>query len=344
MARDYYEILGVSKNASDAEIKKAFKRAAAKNHPDRNPGDKEAEARFKEANEAYGILSNSQQRAAYDQFGHAGLKQGMGGGPGTGNMGDMFDDLFGEFFNQSGGRGRDSGRARGVDVQLSREISLEEAFHGAETEINLPMTKTCPKCNGAGAFRVQQGFFAMEQTCPTCGGSGQVDDHSKKPMSINVKIPAGVDNGDRIRVSGKGYPGPSGTPGDLYLQIAVKPNKLFKREGNDLYCEVPISFEHACLGGDIEVPTLAGKVKLKIPPETQSNKLFRLRGKGIKALRGSGAGDLLCRVIVETPVNLTAKQKQNLKDFHNELDSEKNSPRSKSWLSSVKGFFEGIKS
>jgi len=340
MARDYYDILGVSKSASDAEIKKAFKRSAAKNHPDRNPDNKEAESKFKEANEAYEVLSNSQKRAAYDQFGHAGVNQGAGG-MGAGNMGDVFGDMFEQMFNQ-GGRG--GGRSRGVDVQISREISLEDAFHGSEIEISLPMTKTCPKCNGAGAFRVQQGFFAMEQTCPTCQGSGQVDDHSKKPMSISVKIPAGVDNGDRIRVTGKGYPGQGGTPGDLYLQISVKANKLFKREGNDLYCEVPISFEHACLGGEIEVPTLNGKVKLKIPGETQSNKLFRLRGKGIKALRGSGLGDLLCRVIVETPVNINGKQKKLLQSLYETLGEDKHSPRSKSWLSSVKSFFEGMKS
>ena len=371
--RDFYDVLGVSKNASDAEIKKAYRRMAGKHHPDRNPGDKAAEAKFKEVNEAYQILSDSQKRAAYDQFGHAGVDPNMQGGhggfdgAGAGGFGDIFGDVFGDIFG--GGRGgQQRGPQRGADLRYTLDITLEQAVHGTTAKFNIPTLKncgtcdgsgakkgsvkeTCKTCGGAGAVRMQQGFFSVQQTCPDCHGAGQVikdtcpDCHGhgrvQDQKKLSVKIPAGVDNGDQVRLSGEGEAGEQGAPaGDLYVQVRIKTHELFGREGNNLVCEVPISFTTACLGGDLQVPTLDGKVKLKIPAETQTGKLFRLRGKGVKPVRGGTTGDLLCRVVVETPVNLNAKQKELLEALSASLDSgKKHNPRAKTWFDGVKSFF-----
>lgn len=374
--RDFYEVLGVSKNASEADIKKAFKRLAMKHHPDRNPDNKEAEEKFKEAKEAYDVLSDAQKRAAYDQFGHAGVDgaAGMGGGAGGASFSDIFGDVFGDIFGGGGG-GRSRERVyRGADLQYNLELSLEEAVAGTSVNIRVPTQVTCDECGGSGAkqgtsattcttcgghgqVRMQQGFFSLQQTCPRCHGSGKMIDNPcgtchghgrvEKQKTLSVKVPAGVDNGDRIRLSGEGEAGENGgPPGDLYVQIRVKPHAIFKRDGNDLYCEVPINIVTAGLGGELEVPTLAGKVKLKVPAETQSGKLFRLRGKGVKSVRSGQPGDLLCKVDVETPVNLTKKQKELLEEFGKSMqeDSVKHSPRESSWLDGVKKFFEDMKS
>ena len=373
--RDFYEVLGVSKNASDAEIKKAYRRMAGKHHPDRNPGDKAAEAKFKEVNEAYEVLSDSQKRAAYDQFGHAGVDPNMQGGPGgfggagagAGGFGDIFGDVFGDIFG--GGRGgQQRGPQRGADLRYTLDITLEQAVHGTTAKFTIPTLKncgtcggsgakkgsgkeTCKTCGGAGAVRMQQGFFSVQQTCPDCHGTGQVikdpcpDCHGhgrvQDQKKLSVKIPAGVDNGDQVRLTGEGEAGEQGAPaGDLFVQVRIKPHELFVREGNNLVCEVPIAFTTACLGGDLQVPTLDGKVKLKIPAETQTGKLFRLRGKGVKPVRGGASGDLLCRVVVETPVNLNAKQKELLTAFNASLDDgKKHNPRAKTWFDGVKSFF-----
>ena len=374
--RDYYEVLGVAKNASEAELKKAYRRKAMKYHPDKNSGDKAAEEKFKEANEAYEILSDSQKRSAYDQFGHAGVDPSMGGGGfgggQAGGFGDVFGDIFGDIFGGGGGRGGRRQAQRGADLQYNLEINLEEAVHGTTTSVNIPTLVACGTCNGSGAkkgsgktkcgtchgqgqVRMQQGFFSVQQTCSACHGAGEVikdpclschgQGRVQKNKRLSVKIPAGVDNGDRIRLSGEGEAGEHGAPsGDLYVQVHVRPHKIFSRNGSDLHCEVPISFTDACLGGELEVPTLDGKVKLKIPAETQSGNMFRLRGKGVKPLRGGLVGDLLCKVLVETPINLNGKQKDLLKQFKTALDDGKNhSPRSKSWFAGVKKFFEGLK-
>lgn len=344
--KDYYEVLGVERGASEADLKKAFRKLAMKYHPDRNPGDQEAEKKFKELNEAYEVLSDPKKRQAYDQFGHAGVDpNSMGGGfggAGGASFSDIFGDMFGDIFG-GGGRGRGPRAQRGADIQFGQEITLEEAVHGTTREIYIPSTKTCGHCQGAGVIQMQQGFFAVQQTCPYCQGSGQVEDSSKQGAKISVKIPAGVDSGDRIRVSGKGYPGQNGGPtGDLFVHVQVKAHEIFERDGNNLHCEVPISFSTACLGGELEVPTLEGKVKLKIPPETQTNKLFRLRGKGVKALRTGAVGDLLCKVVVETPVKLSKKQKELLETFEAALQADKkdHSPKSHRWFDAVKKFFE----
>lgn len=377
--RDYYEVLGVSKNASEADIKKAFKRLAMKHHPDRNPDSKEAEEKFKEGKEAYDVLSDAQKRAAYDQFGHAGVDHsaGMGGagfGGGSASFSDIFGDVFGDIFGGGGGGGRGGERVfRGADLQYNLELSLEEAVGGTSVNIRVPTQIACDECGGSGAkkgtsattcttcgghgqVRMQQGFFSLQQTCPRCHGNGKMIDNPcgkchghgrvEKQKTLSVKVPAGVDNGDRIRLSGEGEAGENGGPaGDLYVQIRVKPHAIFKRDGNDLFCEVPINIVMAGLGGELEVPTLAGKVKLKVPAETQSGKLFRLRGKGVKSVRSGQTGDLLCKVDVETPVNLTKKQKELLEEFGKSMgeDSVKHSPRETSWLDGVKKFFEDLK-
>jgi molecular chaperone DnaJ len=376
--RDYYEILGIEKNASEAEIKKAFKRLAMKHHPDRNPDNKESEEMFKEAKEAYEILMDPQKRSAYDQFGHAGVdhSSGMGGGGfGAGaSFSDIFGDVFGDIFGGSSGRSGGGARAyRGDDLQYNLELNLEEAVHGTQVDVRIPThiacdecdgsgakkgttPSTCPTCGGVGQVRMQQGFFSLQQTCPRCHGRGKVitdpcgkchgQGRIQKHKTLAVKIPAGVDNGDRIRLSGEGEVGEhGGPPGDLYVQIGVRPHPIFERDGQDLFCEVPINMVTAALGGEMEVPTLDGRVKLKIPPETQSGKQFRLRGKGVRSVRGGQLGDLMCKVNVETPVNLTKRQKELLEELNLSLqkDSVQHSPRASSWLDGVKKFFEDMK-
>ncbi|NOX75304.1 MAG: molecular chaperone DnaJ [Gammaproteobacteria bacterium] len=373
--RDYYETLGVERNASEPELKKAFKRLAMKYHPDRNPDDKSAEEKFKEAKEAYDMLANAQKRAAYDQFGHAGVDPSAGGGAADGaSFSDIFGDVFGDIFTGgSPGRGGGSRARRGADLRYNLELNLEDAVRGTTVKIRVPTSVLCSTCNGSGAkkgtvpvkcttcgglgqVRVQQGFFSLQQGCPQCHGTGQMikdpcgschgQGRVQERKTLSVKVPAGVDNGDRIRLSGEGEAGERGAPaGDLYVQIAVKDHPLFERDENNLYCEVPISFVTAALGGALEVPTLNGRVKLKIPAETQSGKLFKLRGKGVKSVRGGPVGDLLCRVLIETPVNLNGKQKELLKAFEGSMSDNgtRHSPKEKSWLDGVKKFFEDIK-
>ena len=373
--RDYYEVLGVEREADEKEIKKAYRRLAMKYHPDRNSDDPAAEDKFKEATEAYEVLSDEQKRAAYDHHGHAGVDQQMGGGGfgGASPFGDMFGnmgDVFGDIFSGNSGRGGRSGAQRGSDLRYQLDLDLEEAVKGTSVKIKVPtltecdpcngtgsadgQVKTCPTCGGAGQVRMQQGFIAFQQTCPTCRGSGQsISNPCKKchgegrvqnTKTLEVKIPAGVDTDDRIRLSGEGEAGRKGGPtGDLYVQINVRPHPIFERDGADLHCEVPVSFVDATLGGELEVPTLEGRVKLKIPAETQTGKLFRLRGKGVKQVRGGAQGDLLCRVVLETPVNLSDAQKDILRQFHEDTQAEKHSPKRNNFFDGVKNFFENLK-
>ena len=343
--RDYYEVLGVSRSASEDELKKAFRKLAMKHHPDKNAGDKASEEKFKEINEAYEVLSDAKKRAIYDQMGHEGVQHasqagasGFRGGA-AGGFGDAFGDIFSDLFGGARSGGRQS--SRGADLQIEREISLEEAVHGTTIEVNIPATKVCETCKGAGVMRMQQGFFMMEQSCPTCGGSGQMRDAQGKAKNLTVKIPAGVDNGDRIRLAGAGFEGHGGPAGDLFVFVRVKRHPMFGREGMHLHCEVPIDFVTACVGGELEIPTLDGKVKLKIPAETQTNKVFRLRGKGVKSTRGHEVGDLMCHVVIETPVKLTKEQRDLLKQFQDSLgEGEKHRPKSSTWFDSVRKFFE----
>jgi len=368
--RDYYEVLGLAKNATEDEIKKAYRKLAMKWHPDRNPDNPKAEEHFKEAKEAYEILSDAQKRAAYDQYGHAGVDPsaaGAGGAGFGGNFADAFGDIFGDIFG--GGRQR-STVYRGADLRYNLEVSLEEAARGTETRIRVPSLQecgtckgtgakpgtqpvTCTTCSGHGQVRMQQGFFSIQQTCPRCHGTGKMIQSPcgacngagrvKQQKTLSVKIPAGVDEGDRIRLSGEGEAGVNGGPhGDLYVVIHIKQHTVFQRDHNDLHCEMPISFTTAALGGEIEIPTLDGYAKIKIPAETQTGKVFRLRGKGIKGVRSNTHGDLLCHVVVETPVNLTARQKELLMELENidRTDSGSHNPGAKSWVDTVKEVFE----
>lgn len=379
--RDYYEVLGVERGADDREIKKAYRRLAQKYHPDRNPDDDTAAEKFREVSDAYEVLADSDKRAAYDQFGHAGVDGqgggfgggGFGGAGGAGGFSDIFGDVFGDIFGGAGGRRGPNGAARGSDLRYNLEIDLEEAVAGTTVDIRVPRLvecdrchgdcaepgtskRTCSTCNGMGQVRMQQGFFAVQQPCPTCHGQGQsVDTPCRKchgegrvqeTRTLSVKIPAGVDTGDRIRLNGEGEAGVNGGPaGDLYVQVAIKAHDIFERDGRDLYCEVPINFVDATLGGELEVPTLEGRVKLRIPPETQTGKLFRLRGKGVKPVRGGAPGDLMCKVVLETPVNLDEEQKQLLRQFQESLDGTdtRHSPRKSRWFDGVKKFFDDMR-
>jgi len=372
--RDYYEVLGVAKNADEAEIKKAYRRMAMKLHPDRNPDDPKAEEKLKAVNEAYEVLSDTQKRGAYDQFGHAGVNSQFGGGQGGpqdfGNFSDIFSDVFGDIFGGAGGGargGRRNGPQRGSDLRYNLEMTLEDAVRGGEKKIRIPVLEKCEPCNGSGAkagskpvtcntcggigqVRMQQGFFSVQQTCPNCRGRGTIisdpctschgQGRKEESKTLSVKIPPGVDTGDRVRLSGEGEAGPNGGPsGDLYVQVAVREHDVFKREGKDLYCEVPISIIDATLGGELEVPTLDGKIKLKVPEGSQTGKLFRLRGKGVAPVRGGAAGDMLCRVVIETPVNLNKHQKDLLRELQTSMESGHNSPHRSTWFEKVKKFF-----
>ncbi len=369
--RDYYEVLGVNRDASEEDIKKAYRKLAMKWHPDRNPDNPKAEEKFKEAKEAYEILSEASKRSAYDQYGHAGVDPSAAAGAGAGaqaGFGDMFSDIFGEIFG--GGRQGRSNVFRGADLRYNLEISLEQAAHGFETRIRIPtlaacetchgsgakpgtQPTTCTTCRGAGQVRVSQGPFSIAQTCPRCHGSGKMVAHPcaacsgagriKHQKTLSVRIPAGVDEGDRVRLSGEGEAGVNGgPPGDLYVQVHLKPHAVFQRDHDDLHCEMPVSFAAAALGGEVEVPTLEGSAKIHVPGGTQTGKTFRLRGKGIKGVRSQAPGDLFCHVVVETPVNLTARQKELLQEFEaiSQKDSARHNPRAKGWFDKVKEFFE----
>ena len=373
--KDYYDVLGVERGADEKAIKRAYKKLAMQYHPDRTKGDKAKEEKFKEIQEAYEILGDKEKRAAYDQYGHAAFEQGGMGGSGFGggfsgaDFGDIFGDMFGDIFG-GGGRGRQR-VVRGEDLRYDIQITLEEAVKGTTKDIQIntlahcdscdgtgaekgSKVETCPSCHGSGRVRRQQGFFVTEAICPTCHGSGKKIEkpckschgegrvHKKKNLS--VKIPAGVDTGNQLRLSGEGAAGENGAPaGDLYVVIHVKEHHIFERDGNNLYCEVPISFSMAALGGEIEVPTLDGKVKLKIPAETQTGKLFRMRGKGVSSTRNGYAGDLICRVVIETPVNLNKEQKELLEKLEESLKGQKShSPKSSSFLDGVKKFFDNL--
>ena len=375
--RDYYETLGVPKNASDEEIKKSYRKLAMKFHPDRNQGDgsKGAEEKFKDAKEAYEMLSDPQKRAAYDQYGHAGVDPNMrgpggAGAEGFGGFAEAFGDIFGDMFGQQRG-GRAGGRQvyRGGDLSYAMEITLEEAARGKDAQIRIPswetcdtchgtgakpgtQVKTCGTCSGSGSVQMRQGFFSVQQTCPTCRGNGKVipepctschgQGKLKKQKTLEVKIPAGIDGGMRIRSTGNGEPGTNGGPaGDLYIEIRLKKHEIFERDGDDLHCSVPISMITAALGGEIDVPTLAGKAAIDIPEGTQTGKQFRLRGKGIKGVRSSYPGDLYCHILVETPVKLSEHQRKLLRELEESLKKGggKHSPTGDSWTDRLKSFF-----
>jgi molecular chaperone DnaJ len=373
--RDYYEVMGLAKNASEEEIKKAYRKLAMKYHPDRNPDDKQSEEKFKEAKEAYEMLSDADKRAAYDRYGHAGVDPNMAGGnpggfgaAGMGGFADAFGDIFGDIFG--GGAQRGGAQVyRGADLRYSMEITLEQAANGYETQIRIPgwnecevchgvgakpgtRPSACPTCGGSGAVRMQQGFFSIQQTCPKCHGSGKfVSDPCascdgvgkvKHNKTLEVKIPPGIDEGMRIRSTGNGEPGLNGgPPGDLYVEIHIKAHGVFQREGDDLHCEMPISVATAILGGEIDVPTLSGRASISIPEGTQTGKTFRLRGKGIKGVRSGYPGDLYCHMVVETPVRLTEHQKKLIKEFDKSIldGGAKHSPQSKGWFDKVKTYF-----
>ena len=373
--QDYYQTLGLQKNSSDAEIKNAYRKLAMKYHPDRNPDDKSAEIKFKEAKEAYEVLSDNKKRAAYDQFGHAGVNNqaGMGGGFNTGDaFNDIFGDMFGDIFGNTRGQRRQSSAQRGADLRYELDLDLEQAVFGETIKINIPsligcdtcagsgakkgtQATRCLRCEGRGSVRVQQGFFTLQQTCPECRGAGQTikdpcidcsgSGRVQKERTISIKIPPGVDQDDRIRLSSEGEAGvKGGPPGDLYVDVNIRPHPIFKREGSNLFCEVPISFTKAALGGTVEVPTIDGAVNLTIPTETQSGEVFRLRGKGVQSYRDRVLGDLFCNIQIETPVNLNTDQKNILKSFEESISKSKKEhrPNKNKWTESVKNFFNRL--
>ncbi len=375
--KDYYETLGVPKNASEEDIKKAYRKLAMKHHPDRNQGEsgKASEDKFKEAKEAYEMLSDAQKRAAYDQYGHAGVDPNMRGGPGAegfnGGFAEAFGDIFGDMFNQGGGRRGAGGRQvyRGSDLSYAMEVTLEEAARGKDAQIRIPAwedcdtctgtgakpgtsVKACSTCGGAGTVQMRQGFFSVQQTCPHCRGTGKIipepctachgQGKVKKQKTLEVKIPSGIDDGMRIRSTGNGEPGTNGgPPGDLYIEIRLKKHDIFERDGDDLHCQVPVSFTTAALGGEIEVPTLEGTAAIDIPEGTQAGKQFRLRGKGIKGVRASYPGDLYCHVAVETPVKLTEHQRKLMRELDDSLTKGggRHSPNGESWTDKLKNLF-----
>ncbi|MDG1184915.1 MAG: molecular chaperone DnaJ [SAR86 cluster bacterium] len=365
MANDFYDTLGISREASDADIKGAYRKLAMKYHPDRNPDDPQADKKFKEAAEAYEVLSDAEKKSSYDQFGHAGV-QGMGGGSGAGfqdfNVGDIFGDIFGDVF---GGRGSSRRSARGQDLQYNLDLSLKEAILGIKKTIKIPVNKSCDdcsgsgakpgsspipcgQCNGVGQVRMQQGFFSVQQPCNACRGEGQIiKDHcstcrgagvNEETKSLSVSIPAGVDNGDKVRLSGEGSAARGGPAGDLYVAIQVIANDIFERDGRDLYFEAPIPFDIAILGGSINIPGLESKISLKVPAYTQTGKIFRIKGKGASSVRDSRRGDLMCRVVVETPVNLSNAQLKTFKEFAESIESEKHHPIKESFNQSADKF------
>jgi len=368
--QDFYEVLGVARDASEADIKKAYRRLAMKHHPDRNADDPDAETKFKAAKAAYDVLSDPQKRAAYDQFGHAGVEAGAAGGrhPGADAFSDIFGDVFGDIFG--GRRGGGNQVFRGADLRYELDLTLEQAVNGDTINVDIPShvacercsgdgaepgteKKTCGTCGGSGKLRVQQAIFSIQQTCHTCRGAGKIiekpcrncrgNGQVVRERTLAVKVPAGVDSGDRIRLPREGEPGRNGgPPGDLYVDVMVRAHPLFARDGDNLACEVPISFATAALGGAVDVPTLDGHVVLKVPAETQSGKVFRLRGKGVKSVRSASLGDLYCTVQVETPVRLTEAQKEALRSFDDTLsaDSDRHSPRARTWFDGVREFFE----
>ncbi|AWH90614.1 molecular chaperone DnaJ [Buchnera aphidicola (Melanaphis sacchari)] len=374
--KDYYQILGISKSAEDREIKKAYRKLAMKYHPDRNQGDKNSENKFKEIKEAYEVLINEEKRSAYDQYGHAAFENGNNQQntystfTSSSDFGDIFGDVFGDIF---GNNSRNQRVKKGSDLCYNMEISLEEAVKGVIKEIRIPTFQKCNSCYGTGSnngskpnrcsmcqgkgqIHMRKGFFTVQQSCPSCQGQGSViknpcricrgQGRIKTHKNLSIKIPPGIDTNDRIRLNNEGEAGINGAePGDLYVQMTVSKHHIFERKENDLYCEVPINFAMAALGGEIEVPTLDGRVKLKIPSETQSGKLFRIRGRGVKSVQNRSQGDLLCRIVVETPVNLNTQQKYLLKELGNSLNSiqnNKNSPRSKRFFDGVKRFFDDL--
>lgn len=376
--RDYYEALGLQRNATEAELKQAYRRLAMKFHPDRNPGDPETEAAFKEIKEAWEVLKDPRKRAAYDQFGHAGVGGAGPGGAGGFGPGEAFSDIFGEVFGDIFGVGRRSRSRvfRGADLRYELDLELEQAAFGDTVTISLPLAAECGTCHGSGAkpgaspegcrtcggrgaVRMQQGFFAVEQTCPECKGQGTVitdpcdachgEGRVPETKTLAVKIPAGVDSGDRIRLGGEGEAGRNGgPPGDLYVEVVVRPHPIFERQGADLACEIPISFAAAALGGEVEVPTLGKESheRLKVPEGTQSGKVFRLRGQGIRPVRGGPQGDLMVHVVVETPVGLGKRQKELLRDFETSLrdSGRSHSPREQGWMDKVRGFIDRLSS
>ena len=378
--RDFYEVLGVARGASAEEIKKAYRQKAKELHPDRNQDNPQAEAQFKEVNEAYDILKDDQKKAAYDRMGHAAFEGGMGGGGPRGGFqqgdfasafSDVFEDLFGDFMGGRGGAAGARARAqRGSDLRYNLRVTLEEAFKGVQKTVTVPTAVACDTCRGSGAeggaeptgcptcagmgkVRAQQGFFTVERTCPTCGGAGQIVKNPcrscggagrvERDRTLSVNIPAGVETGTRIRLAGEGEAGLRGGPtGDLYIFIEVKDHAIFQRDGVHLYCRVPVSFATAALGGEVDVPTIdGGRSKVKVPAGSQTGKQMRLRGKGMPALRGGGTGDMLIEVVVETPVNLTQKQRELLAEF--DRLSEDNNPEGSSFFSKVKSFWDGKK-